>query len=93
MTGISKNREKLRISKGLVLWLFDFRCIICGKPSNEVHEIIPVSHGSRANLIKNRVVICRNHHTWAHNIGTNKSIIILREKRKEFLIRRFDLEV
>ena len=89
----SKARQQLEKDRDFILWLFDGKCVKCGKPTNVIHEVVPISHGRSTLSIKNRVTLCVICHAWAHNIGTNNSIIILREKRKEFLIRRFDLEV
>lgn len=88
----SKNREYLDKDRELIFFLFDYRCLMCGKVTNvAIHEIIPISHGKRSLHWKNRVLLCNIHHEWAHGIGTNNSIPILQEKRKEFLIRKFGL--
>jgi len=44
----SKTRAKLESSRELILRIFDYRCIMCGAPTREVHEIIPISHGEIA---------------------------------------------
>lgn len=86
----SPARVKLDKYRDMVLHIFDYRCVVCGNPSNEIHEIVPISWGKSSLLIKNRVVICRQHHTWAHE-STRKSIPILIEKRREFLRRKWSL--
>lgn len=88
----SRTREYLDKDREMILWLFDSRCILCGCLANDVHEIIPISRGKSSLLIKNRVVLCRTHHSYAHDIGTNISIPILQEKRRVFLIRKFGLD-
>lgn len=76
----------------LILWLFDGRCVMCTRPTRTVHEIVPRSHGKMSMIIKNRVPLCNEcHHEWAHGKGTRNSIPILEQKRKEFLIRKFEL--
>lgn len=89
----SKAREELDKDRDYILWLYDNQCIICGAHHTiTIHEVIPVSHGKVALQINNRVTLCQKHHSWAHDIGTNNSIPILQQKRKEFLIRKFGLE-
>lgn len=78
---LSKEREYLKKDHDLVLKLFNYRCIVCGKKTNEVHEIIPISNGKKYLAIKNRVPVCRKCHGWAHN-STKVSIPILQEKRE-----------
>lgn len=84
MSKISWEREYLRKDHDLVLKLFDYRCIICGKKTNEVHEIVPISHGKKYLAIKNRVPVCREDHQWAHN-STKISIPIMQEKREVYI--------
>ena len=87
----SKARQELDLSRDLILWLFDNRCLMCGKPSKVIHEVVPISHGKTSLRIQNRVILCDAHHNWAHD-STNVSITILQSKRKKFLIRKFGLE-
>ena len=87
----SKARQELDLSRNLILWLFDNRCLMCGKPSKVIHEIVPISHGKASLRIQNRVILCEEHHSWAHE-STQASITILQSKRKKFLIRKFGLE-
>lgn len=89
----SKARQELDKDRDFLLWLFDSQCLICGKPTNVLHEIIPISRGKSSLVWRNRVPLCDLHHIpWAHGIGTNNTIPILQEKRKEFLIRKFGLD-
>jgi 5-methylcytosine-specific restriction endonuclease McrA len=83
---MSWEREYLRKDHDLVLKLFDYRCIVCGKKTNEVHEIIPISNGKKYLAIKNRVPMCREDHNIAHK-STKKSIPLLQEARRGFIIR------
>ena len=87
----SKARQELDLSRDLILWLFDNRCLMCGKPSNVIHEVVPISHGKASLIIQNRVILCDEHHSWAHS-STSVSIPILQSRRKKFLIRKFGLE-
>lgn len=88
----SKAREYLDKDRELILWLFDNRCIKCGRPTNVIHEIVPISHGKSSLHWKNRVPLCQSCHSWAHDVGTNNSTTTLQEKRKTFLIRKFGLD-
>lgn len=91
----SKARQELDKDREFIFWLFDNKCIRCGRPTNIIHEIVPISHGKSSLHWKNRVPLCDSEpmfcHTWAHGVGTNNSIPILQEKRKQFLIRKFEL--
>lgn len=94
MLSKSKQRQYLDSTRDFILRIFDYRCVICGAPTKEVHEIKPISHGKKSLAGRNRVPLCgfgsiNNHHDWAHRIGTNKSIPILLEKREEFLRRKW----
>lgn len=93
----SKARELLDKDRDYILWLFDYRCVRCGKPTGVIHEIVPISHGNGTLHWKNRIPLCysiyeNSCHSWAHDIGTNTSIPILQGKRREFLIRKFVLD-
>ena len=83
----SKARQELEKDREMILQLFHNRCLVCGIPSQEIHEILPISRGKVALVPENRVVICRKHHDWAHKVGTNISIPILQAKREEYLTR------
>jgi len=63
---------------------------MCGKPTNVIHEIIPISHGKSSLHWTNRIPLCITHHTWAHE-GTNKSIPILQTKRLDLVKRLYPL--
>ena len=92
MQNKSKDRQYLDKDRAMILWLFDNRCIRCGGKTNIIHEIVPISHGKTSLRWKNRVPLCVTCHDWAHLSGTNKTIPILKEKRKAFLIRKFMLD-
>lgn len=90
----SQARYRLDASRDLILRLFDYRCIMCGVPTREVHEIVPISHGASSLAGRNRVPLCghgsaENHHDWAHRVGTRVSIPILQEKRADFLRKKW----
>ena len=93
---MSNARIYLDQTRELVLKIFDNKCIMCGRPTKEVHEIITISHGKKHLAVKNRVPLCGNgskdnHHDWAHRIGTRNSIPVLLEKRAEFLKRKWSM--
>lgn len=86
----SKARERLQKSKETILKIFDYRCIRCGKATEVIHEIIPISHGRKALAGVNRVPLCdfpneNSCHDWAHRVGTRNSIPTLQSRRAEFL--------
>lgn len=92
----SKARIYLDQTRELVLKIFDNKCIMCGRPTKEVHEIIPISHGKKYLAVKNRVPLCgfpsdSSCHEWAHKVGTRKSIPVLLEKRAEFLRKKWKM--
>lgn len=89
---IKKSIHRIQLEKYKHLWLivFDHRCIICGAYTEVLHEIIPISHGVIALAGKNRVPLCNSHHNWVHNVlGTRNSIELLREKRNEYLRKKW----
>ena len=81
---MSWEREYLKKDHDLVLKLFDYRCIVCGKKTNEVHEIIPISNGKKSLAIKNRVPMCRKDHATAHE-STKKSGKLLQKARARYI--------
>lgn len=87
----SNARRQLAVYHDLYLNIFDYRCIMCGRRTKIVHEIVPISHGKHCLIGINRVPLCPEHHTWAHE-STRKSIPILIEKRKEFLRNKWNLK-
>lgn len=89
---MSWEREYLRKDHDLVLKLFDYRCIVCGKKTNEVHEIVPISNGKKYLAIKNRVPICRKDHAIAHE-STKKSIVYLSEARAKYIYTRMAVKL
>lgn len=96
---MNKSRARLELdrTRNLVLSIFDYKCIICGTPTREVHEIVPISHGRKYLAVRNRVPLCgygsmENHHDWAHRVGTRNSIPLLQEKRAEFLRKKWQMQ-
>jgi 5-methylcytosine-specific restriction endonuclease McrA len=83
----SKARQELDKDRDEILDLFHFRCGVCGRPSNMIHEIIPLSHGRVSMSKDNRIVLCNICHDWAHKTGSNISIPMLQQKRGEYLTR------
>ena len=51
--------------------LYNERCIVCGRHSRIVHEIIPRSSGKVAITLDNMVVLCNLCHDYAHSVGSN----------------------
>jgi len=65
--------------------LFYRRCVVCGKRTRIVHEIIPRSNGKISLQLSNMVTLCSDHHNWAHNVGSKVSAPILKEARERVL--------
>lgn len=90
----SKFRQELEKYRETILKIFDYRCIRCGGLTREIHEIVPISHGKKAQRISNRVPLCggvtNSCHEWAHAVGTRVSIPILQTKREEFLKHKWE---
>ena len=57
--------------------LFHERCVVCGRNSKIVHEIIPRSSGKVAINLENMVVLCSEHHDWVHHYGGRDGILKL----------------
>ena len=64
------------------------RCIVCGRYSLIVHEIIPRSHGKIAINIDNMVVLCNPCHDYAHSVGSEVAQETLK-LYKEAAIKRY----
>lgn len=90
---MSKSLARIYLDKDreVILKVFDRKCVVCGKLTNVIHEIKPISSGRKSLAIKNRVPLCRTHHSWAHDVGTNNSIPILQEKRAESLKHKWEI--
>lgn len=46
------------------------KCIVCGRHSQIVHEIIPRSSGKIAINLENMVILCNLCHDYAHSCGS-----------------------
>lgn len=88
----SKARQELDKDRKFIFWLFGKNCLMCGKPTNTIHEIIPISGGRTSLHWTNRVPLCVIHHSWAHE-STKVSIPILQEKRLEYLKRKGEVDL
>ena len=53
--------------------LFHERCIVCGRHSRIVHEVIHRSSGEIAINLDNMVVLCNICHDHAHSVGSEIS--------------------
>ena len=87
----SEARKYLSKDRELILWLFDNKCVRCGRRTNTIHEIKPISHGKGSLHWKNRIPLCITCHDWAHSVGTNISIPDLQMKRRLYLVRKYKL--
>jgi 5-methylcytosine-specific restriction endonuclease McrA len=65
--------EQLKELKEQCRELFHERCVVCGRYSRIVHEIIPRSHGKVAINLDNMVVLCNICHDHAHSVGSEVS--------------------
>ena len=57
---------------------YNERCIVCGRHSRIVHEIIPRSSGKIAVNIDNMVVLCNLCHDYAHSVGSQVAEKVLK---------------
>ena len=71
----------------LIMDVFGYRCVRCGRSASTIHEMIPRSSGKESMNVNNRVPICRECHQWAHDVGTNKSAPVLERARDRILAR------
>lgn len=65
------------------------RCVICHAPAHDVHEIIPRSAFGydKSELlfnIKNRVCLCRDHHSLAHNFEMRCKLLNMLKKKYNY---------
>lgn len=67
--------------------LFHGRCVRCNQRAVTIHEIIPRSHGKGTMEKENRIPICAECHSWAHDIGTKTSIPVLQQYRNDAIER------
>jgi 5-methylcytosine-specific restriction endonuclease McrA len=49
-----------------ILFIFKGRCVVCGRRTIVVHEIVPRSHGESSLAAENRVPLCGTDHDLAH---------------------------
>lgn len=81
-----KSPSDFNSDEEFILWLFSGRCIVCFKPYQEIHEIIPRAFGYPSMEIKNRVPLCSEHHREYHHKGISAEVIKeLKERRVEVL--------
>lgn len=67
-----------------ILFIFKGRCVVCGRKTVVVHEIVPRSHGESSLAAENRVPVCGQHHDIAH-ADTTYSIPHLQYQRSKTL--------
>jgi 5-methylcytosine-specific restriction endonuclease McrA len=78
--------EQLKELKEQCRELFHERCVVCGRYSRIVHEIIPRSHGKVAINLDNMVVLCSEHHNRVHHHGGLAGVLKL---YREEAIKRY----
>jgi 5-methylcytosine-specific restriction endonuclease McrA len=66
--------------------LFHERCVVCGRYSRIVHEIIPRSSGKVAINLDNMVVLCAEHHDRVHKYGGLPDMLKIHRER---VIKRY----
>jgi len=70
----------------VVINLFHARCILCKQPFHTIHEIeTRGAIGKEAMQLNNRVTLCKDHHDWAHTVGSNIANPILLSYRDRIL--------
>ena len=67
--------------------LFHERCVVCGRYSRIVHEIIPRSSGKIAINLDNMVVLCNICHDQAHCVGSEVAEETLKLYREDAIKR------
>lgn len=70
-----------------IWWLYKHRCVVCRGKATEIHEIVGRGR-SKENIKdwKNRVTLCRKHHTdFHHNGATLNKIANMQFAREEYL--------
>jgi 5-methylcytosine-specific restriction endonuclease McrA len=67
--------------------LYKERCIVCGRHSRIVHEIIARSSGKVAINIDNMVILCDLCHDYAHSMGSNVAEEMLQLYRQDAIKR------
>ena len=67
-----------------ILHIFKGRCVVCGRKTVVVHEIVPRSHGESSLAAENRVPLCGIDHDLAH-ADTTYSIPHLQYQRSKTL--------
>ena len=62
------------ITRKMVLRYYHYRCVRCKKSAVVVHEITPRSlRPKNWWLLENRVALCAECHSWAHERGAKSS--------------------
>jgi len=67
---------------------YNERCIVCGRHSRIVHEIIPRSSGKIAVNIDNMVILCGLCHDYAHSVGSQVAEEVLELYRQHAIKRK-----
>ena len=78
-----RKTPKLFLLKQQCRELFHERCVVCGRYSRIVHEIIPRASGEIAINLDNMVVLCNICHDHAHSVGSKiseETLLIYRDK-------------
>ena len=71
----------------MIMDMFHHKCVRCGRPAVNIHEIIPRSRLPKEWVLpENRVAVCAECHAWAHSRGAASSADELRELRKKRLL-------
>ena len=67
---------------------YNERCIVCGRHSRIVHEIIARSSGKIAVNIDNMVILCDLCHDYAHSVGSQVAEKVLELYRQDAIKRK-----
>ena len=80
--------EEIKKLKQQCREFYNERCIVCGRHSRIVHEIIPRSSGKIAVNIDNMVVLCNLCHDYAHSVGSQVAEKVLKLYRQDAIKRK-----
>jgi hypothetical protein len=62
----------------------NYRCVRCNKPAIVLHELEPKSRRPKTwDEPDNKVALCINCHSWAHEVSCRVSAPILREMKND----------
>ena len=80
--------EEIKNLKQQCREFYNERCIVCGRHSRIVHEIIARSSGKIAICLDNMVILCGLCHDYAHSVGSQVAEEVLELYRQDAIKRK-----